>query len=141
MRRLFDAGFVAASAEILAVTAATVAVTIAFRFGLVIPASGVAESELQSAARNLPWSPTGPSRAFVRAPHWWRQSSHASEGRHRPARSRSGRTLPVGPASDRGTDRPAWWQFSSHEPDWFERRTCADRRRPPDIHRNSDWSF
>ena len=53
MRRLFHAGFVAASAQILAVTAATVAVTIAFRYGLVIPASGAAESELQSAARLL----------------------------------------------------------------------------------------
>jgi hypothetical protein len=55
MRRLFHAGFVAASAQILAVTAATVAVTIAFRYGLVIPASGAAESELQSAARLLMW--------------------------------------------------------------------------------------
>jgi hypothetical protein len=53
MRRLFHAGVVAASAQILAVTPATVAVTIAFRYGLVIPASGAAESELQSAARLL----------------------------------------------------------------------------------------
>ena len=55
MRRLFHAGFVTASAQILAVTAATVAVTIAFRYGLVIPASGAAELELQSAARLLMW--------------------------------------------------------------------------------------
>src|ERR1700693_1949984 len=55
MRRLFHVGFVAASAQILAVTAATVAVTIALRYGLVIPASGAAESELQSAARLLMW--------------------------------------------------------------------------------------
>ena len=55
MRRLFHAGFVAASAQILAVTAATVAITIALRCGLVIPASGAAESELQSAARLLGW--------------------------------------------------------------------------------------
>ena len=39
----------------MAVTAATVAVTIALRYGLVIPASGAAESELQSAARLLMW--------------------------------------------------------------------------------------
>ena len=55
MRRLFHAGFVAASAQILAVTAATVAVTIALRCGLVIPASGAAESELQSVVRLLRW--------------------------------------------------------------------------------------
>src|ERR1700722_9316516 len=55
MRRLFHAGFVAASAQILAVAAATVAVTIALRCGLVIPASGAAESELQSAVRLLRW--------------------------------------------------------------------------------------
>jgi hypothetical protein len=55
MRRLFHAGFVAASGQILAVAAATVAVTIALRCGLVIPASGAAESELQSAARLLLW--------------------------------------------------------------------------------------
>ena len=55
MRRLFRAGLVAASAQILAVAVATVAVTIALRRGLVIPASGAAESELQSAVRLLPW--------------------------------------------------------------------------------------
>jgi hypothetical protein len=55
MRRLFRAGFVAALAQILAVAAATVAVTIALRCGLVIPASGAAESELQSAVRLLLW--------------------------------------------------------------------------------------
>ena len=55
MRRLFRAGLVAASAQILAVAAATVAVTIALRCGLVIPASGAAESELQSAVRLLRW--------------------------------------------------------------------------------------
>jgi hypothetical protein len=55
MRRLFHAGFVAASVQILAVAAATVAVTIALRCGLVIPASGAAESELQSAVRLLRW--------------------------------------------------------------------------------------
>jgi hypothetical protein len=55
MWRLFHAGFVAASAQILAVAAATVAVTIALRCGLVIPASGAAESELQSAVRLLRW--------------------------------------------------------------------------------------
>lgn len=55
MRRLFHAGFVAAWGQILAVTAATVAVTISLRCGLVIPASGSAESELQSAARLLLW--------------------------------------------------------------------------------------
>jgi hypothetical protein len=55
MRRLFYAGFVAASAQILAVAAATVAVTIALRCGLVTPASGAAESELQSAVRLLRW--------------------------------------------------------------------------------------
>ena len=55
MRRLFHAGFVAASAQILAVTAATVAITIALRCGLVIPSSGAAESELQSVVRLLGW--------------------------------------------------------------------------------------
>ena len=55
MRRLFRAGLVGASAQILAVAAATVAVTIALRCGLVIPASGAAESELQSAVRLLRW--------------------------------------------------------------------------------------
>jgi hypothetical protein len=55
MRRLFHAGFVPASAQILAVAAATVAVTIALRCGLVISASGAAESELQSAVRLLRW--------------------------------------------------------------------------------------
>jgi len=55
MRRLFRAGLVGASAQILAVAAATVAVTIALRCGLVIPASGAAESELQSAVRLLLW--------------------------------------------------------------------------------------
>ena len=55
MRRLFRAGLVAASAQILAVAVATVAVTIALRRGLVIPASGAAESELQSAVRLLRW--------------------------------------------------------------------------------------
>jgi hypothetical protein len=55
MRRLFRAGLVAASAQISAVAAATVAVTIALRCGLVIPASGAAESELQSAVRLLLW--------------------------------------------------------------------------------------
>jgi hypothetical protein len=55
MRRLFRAGLVAASAQILAVAVATVAVAIALRHGLVIPASGAAESEVQSAARLLPW--------------------------------------------------------------------------------------
>ncbi|MGB7974645.1 MAG: hypothetical protein WCF81_09925 [Roseiarcus sp.] len=39
----------------MAVAAATVAVTIALRCGLVIPASGAAESELLSAARLLLW--------------------------------------------------------------------------------------
>ena len=55
MRRLFRVGLVAASAQILAVAAATVAVTIALRCGLVIPASGESESELQSAVRLLLW--------------------------------------------------------------------------------------
>jgi hypothetical protein len=55
MRRLFLAGLVAASAQILAVAVATVAVTIVFRRGLVMPASGAAESELQSAVRLLLW--------------------------------------------------------------------------------------
>jgi hypothetical protein len=55
MRRLFRAGLVAASAQILAVAVATVALTIALRRGLVTPASGAAESELQSAVRLLPW--------------------------------------------------------------------------------------
>src|ERR1700722_6539818 len=55
MRRLFHAGFVAASAQTLAVAAATVAVTIALRCGLVIPASGAAETELQSAVLLLRW--------------------------------------------------------------------------------------
>jgi hypothetical protein len=55
MRRLFCAGFVAASAQILAVAVATVAVTIALRRGLVVSASGAAESELQSAVRLLLW--------------------------------------------------------------------------------------
>jgi hypothetical protein len=55
MRRLFRAGLVAASAQISAVAAATVAVTIALRCGLLIPASGAAESELQSAVRLLLW--------------------------------------------------------------------------------------
>jgi hypothetical protein len=55
MRQLFRAGLVAASAQILAVAVATVAVTIALRRGLVVPASGAAESELQSAVRLLPW--------------------------------------------------------------------------------------
>ena len=55
MRRLFRAGLVAASAQILAVAVATVAVLIALRRGLVIPAPGAAESELQSAVRLLPW--------------------------------------------------------------------------------------
>ena len=55
MRRLFRAGLVAASAQILAVAVATVAVAIALRHGLVIPASGAAESELQSAIRLLLW--------------------------------------------------------------------------------------
>ena len=40
MRRLFRAGLIAASAQVMAVVAATAAVTIAFRYGLVIPASG-----------------------------------------------------------------------------------------------------
>jgi hypothetical protein len=55
MRRLFHAGFIAASAQIFAVAAATVSVTIALRSGLVMPASGAAESELQSAVRLLRW--------------------------------------------------------------------------------------
>jgi hypothetical protein len=55
MRRLFHAGFVAALAQIMAIAAATVAVTIALRCGLVIPASGAAESELQSVVRLLRW--------------------------------------------------------------------------------------
>ena len=55
MRRLFRAGLVGALAQILAVAAATVAVTIALVCGLVIPASGAAESELQSAVRLLMW--------------------------------------------------------------------------------------
>jgi hypothetical protein len=55
MRRLFRAGLVAASAQILAVAVATVAVAIALCHGLVIPASGAAELELQSEARLLPW--------------------------------------------------------------------------------------
>jgi hypothetical protein len=55
MRRLFRAGLVAAAAQILAVAVATVAVAIALRHGLVIPASGGAESEVQSAVRLLPW--------------------------------------------------------------------------------------
>src|ERR1700678_2697594 len=55
MQRLFRAGLVAASAQILAVAVAIVAVAIALRHGLVIPASGAAESELQSAVRLLPW--------------------------------------------------------------------------------------
>src|SRR4051794_38299604 len=56
MRRLFRAGLIAASAQIMAVVAATVAVTLAFRYGLVIPASGVAESGPQSAPCLLLWS-------------------------------------------------------------------------------------
>ena len=56
MRRLFRAGLIAASAQVIAVVAATAAVTIAFRYGLVIPASGAAESEPQSAPRLLLWS-------------------------------------------------------------------------------------
>jgi hypothetical protein len=55
MRRLFHAGLVAASAQILAVAVATVAVTIALRRGLVVPVSGAAESALQSAVRLLLW--------------------------------------------------------------------------------------
>ena len=55
MQRLFRAGFVAASTQILAVAVATVAVTIALRRGLVIPASGAAESAPQSAVRLLSW--------------------------------------------------------------------------------------
>lgn len=55
MQRLFQAGFVAALAQILAVVAATAVVTIALRCGLVTPASGGAESELQSAVRLLLW--------------------------------------------------------------------------------------
>ena len=55
MRQLFRAGLVAALAQILAVAAATVAVTIALRCGLVMPASGAAGSELQSAVRLLLW--------------------------------------------------------------------------------------
>ena len=55
MRRLFHGGLVGASAQILAVAAATGAVTIALRCGLVLPASGAAESELQSAIRLLLW--------------------------------------------------------------------------------------
>src|SRR5271154_125449 len=83
MRRLFHAGFVAASAQILVVAAATVAVTIALRCGLVMPASGAAESELQFAGRLLLWvdlllalgkrsretgSSTRPLREFVKQP-------------------------------------------------------------------------
>jgi hypothetical protein len=55
MRRLFRAGLVAASAQILAVAVATVAVMIVFRRGLMMPASGAAESQLQSAVRLLLW--------------------------------------------------------------------------------------
>jgi hypothetical protein len=47
MRRLFRAGLVAASAQILAVAVATVAVTIALRRGLVVAVSGAAQSEVQ----------------------------------------------------------------------------------------------
>jgi hypothetical protein len=55
MRRLFCAGLVGALAQILAATAAAVAVTIALRCGLVIPATGAAGSELQSAVGLLLW--------------------------------------------------------------------------------------
>ena len=56
MRRLFLAGLIAASAQVMAVVAAMASVTIAFRYGLVIPASGAAELEPQSASCLLLWS-------------------------------------------------------------------------------------
>ena len=68
MRRLFRAGLIAASAQVMAVVAATVAVTLAFRYGLVIPASGAAE--IGAAIRAL-------SLAVERSPPGFRHCAHA----------------------------------------------------------------